>query len=137
MSVNGSECPKFAWIVLMFFGLFNLVRGFMHTILVEYAAANIAGLDLSFAREAQLLLLMNYGFSNFLMGIVLILIALKARNLVPSMILLVSIFSAIGGVTVELTNPTADFTGRFLAIVYFTAGIVSLIGIYLHRKRTQ
>ncbi|UCH03771.1 MAG: hypothetical protein JSW05_09250 [Candidatus Thorarchaeota archaeon] len=50
MSADASDCPRFAWMVLMFFGFFNLTRGFMHSVLVEYAAANIAGLDLSVVR---------------------------------------------------------------------------------------
>lgn len=137
MSVNDSECPNFAWIVLMFFGFFNLVRGFLHTVLVEFAATNIAGLDLSVVRADQLVLLMTYGYSNFVTGIIFLLIALKARNLVPPAILLVSVFSITNGITLELMNPTAAFVGRYLAPVWFAVGIITLIGIYQHRRRTQ
>lgn len=137
MSINDYECPKFAWIVLMFFGLFNLIRGFLHTVLVEFAATNIAGLDLSVVRADQLVLLMTYGYSNFVTGIIFILIALKARNLVPPAILLVGVFSITNGITLELMNPTASFAGRYLAPVWFILGIITLIGIYLHRRRTQ
>jgi hypothetical protein len=137
MSVDANDCPRFAWIVLMFFGFFNLTRGFMHTVLVEYAAANIAGLDLSVVRADQLVLLMNYGYSNFMTGAVFILIALKARNLVPPAILLVSVFSVISPVTIELMGPTADFAGRLLAPVWLAIGLITLIGIYMHRRRAQ
>ena len=39
--------PKFVSIVAIALGSLDLIRGFMHTILLEYATTNIAGLDLS------------------------------------------------------------------------------------------
>ena len=137
MSVTDNECPQFAWIVLIFFGLFNLVRGFMHTFLVEYAAENIAGLDLSVARAEQLILMMNYGFENLVAGVAFILIALKARHLVPPTILLVTIIAAVSPIAIELLNPTAAFAGRLLAPVWFALGVITLIWIYLHQRKNQ
>lgn len=109
----------------------------MHTVLVEFAAVNIAGLDLSVVRVDQLILLMNYGYSNFITGFVFILIALKARDLVPSAILLVTVFSVISPTTIQLMDPTADFAGRYLAPIWFAVGLVTLIGIYMHQRRAQ
>ena len=39
--------PKFVSVVAITLGCLDLFRGFMHTILLEYAALNIAGFDLS------------------------------------------------------------------------------------------
>ena len=37
------QVPKFVWIVLIILGCVDLIRGFMHTVVLEYAALNIAG----------------------------------------------------------------------------------------------
>ena len=36
--VNDEDCPKFAWIIMVLLGCLDLVRGFIHTVLLEYAA---------------------------------------------------------------------------------------------------
>ncbi|MCJ7733266.1 MAG: hypothetical protein MUP11_01850 [Anaerolineales bacterium] len=54
----------------------------MHTILIEYAASNIAGLDLSTVQAGDLLQLMGaFGISNFITGMALILTGWKSRQL--------------------------------------------------------
>ena len=42
---NKTLIPKFVSTVAIALGCLDLVRGFMHTIMLEYAAANIAGLE--------------------------------------------------------------------------------------------
>ena len=44
---ENTHIPRFVSVVAIALGCLDLVRGFMHTILLEYAATNIAGLDLS------------------------------------------------------------------------------------------
>ena len=41
------KIPKFVSIAVVVLGCLDLVRGFMHTILLDYDATNIAGIDLS------------------------------------------------------------------------------------------
>ena len=55
-----------AWKYLLSIGVLNLVRGFLHTVLVEWTATTITQLDLSVLREDRLVALMNYGWSNWL-----------------------------------------------------------------------
>ena len=74
--------PKFVWIVLIVLGCIDLIRGFMHTVALEYAALNIAGLDLTTSTATeQLRLLGTFGISNWITGVTFILIGLKAKHL--------------------------------------------------------
>jgi len=62
---NHSKIPKLLSITAIFLGSLDLIRGFMHTILIRYAATNIAGLDLSTPQAGDLLVLMgSFGISN-------------------------------------------------------------------------
>ena len=59
-------------------GCLDLLRGFMHTVLLDFAAANIAGLDLSTSLAGDLLQMMGaFGISNYLTGIILILLGVR------------------------------------------------------------
>ena len=59
----------------------------MHTILLEHAAGNIAGLDLSSSLAADLLQLLGvFGISNYITGVKLILLGWKARPLALTML---------------------------------------------------
>ena len=64
-------------------GCFDLIRGFTHTAMLEFAATNIFVIDLSGDVENQMFLLGIFGISNDLTGIMFILIGLRARELVP------------------------------------------------------
>jgi len=62
------------------------MRGFMHSIVIEFAALNIIRLDLSTPLAGNLLQLMGtFGISNYLTGIMLVLIDWKARPLALAM----------------------------------------------------
>ena len=89
--------PKFVSIVAIVLGCLDLVRGFMHTILLDYAATNIAGFDLSTSLAGDLLQMMGtFGISNYLTGIMLILIGWKARPLALIMLGFIPVAYAIG-----------------------------------------
>lgn len=64
----GISTPVFACIVLACLGVIDLVRGFLHTFLVEHSAVKIAGMDLAHSGQDQLMLLGSFGISNFLTG---------------------------------------------------------------------
>ena len=78
MDITTIKCPKFAWIIMIALGFIDLIRGFIHTVLLEFAANNIFVIDLSGGVENQMLLLGVFGISNYLAGIMFILIGLKA-----------------------------------------------------------
>ena len=83
MDIDNIECPKFAWIVMICLGCVDLYRGFTHTVRLEYAAMEVFVIDMSGGVGNQMLLLGLFGITNFLTGIMFILIGLKARQLVP------------------------------------------------------
>ena len=78
--MNNRDIPKFAWIITIGLGCIDLTRGFLHTFMLEFAANNIFVIDLSGGVENQMFLLGTFGISNYLTGIMLILIGLKARE---------------------------------------------------------
>ncbi|MHA1105902.1 MAG: hypothetical protein ACTSPN_09330, partial [Promethearchaeota archaeon] len=80
MDINDIKCPKFAWIIMVGLGCIDLFRAFMHTFMLEYAALNIFVIDLSGGVDNQILLLGVFGISNYITGIMFILIGLKARH---------------------------------------------------------
>ncbi|MHA2201397.1 MAG: hypothetical protein ACXABN_16090 [Candidatus Thorarchaeota archaeon] len=139
---NESDCPKFAWIIMTALGCLDLVRGFMHTVLLEYAAENIMGLDLAVARDDQLLLLGVFGISNYITGMMLILIGLKARNLVQYVFLVIPLSYFSGA---YLIGRVASSTARLGGLPMITGYIIVCIGTfvailvwkYLKQNRTQ
>jgi hypothetical protein len=95
--------PRFVSIVAIALGSLDIVRGFIHTVLLEYAAANIAGLDLSTTQAGDLLQLMaTFGISNYLTGVMLILMGWKARPLALVMLGVIPLAYLIGMVTLRV-----------------------------------
>jgi hypothetical protein len=132
-------CPKFAWIILTVLGCLDLIRGFIHTFLLEYAAEYIMGLDLLVARDDQLLLLGTFGISNFITGCMLILIGLKARNIVPYIFLIIPVSYILGGRLIsQVASSTARLGGLPMMIVYILVCIGTFVAIliwnYLKKK---
>jgi len=113
----------------------------MHTFFLEWAATNIASLDLSVVRDDQLFQMMNYGVTNYLEGIIFILVAFKARNLVPSMLLLAFIFPIFPGMlflNLLQLHPTAAWSGgSLLPFLYLPISAIPLTVLYFHRRSSR
>ena len=113
-------------------GCLDLVRGFIHTVLLEYAALNIMGLDLAVARDDQLLLMGSFGISNYITGMMLILIAMKARNIVPYVFLVVPVSYLWGGFLISrVASSSARLGGLPMMMVYIAVCIVTFVAIVL------
>jgi len=100
---NNPNIPRIISLVSIILGSIDIIRGILHTLLVEFAASNIAGLDLSTVQAGKLLQLTGaFGISNYISGISLILVGWKAREL--ALILLGVILAAyqIGGLATRL-----------------------------------
>jgi hypothetical protein len=138
MDINNIKCPKFAWIVMIGLGCFDLIRRFMHTFLLEFAALNIFVIDLSGGVDNQMLILGIFGITNYLTGIMFILIGLKARHLVPIM-LPVILLAYIGGVALitKVANPTAQLGGGPYMIVYFAVCIAASLAILVIKIKNR
>ncbi len=136
MNKEASQVPKFVWIVLIVLGCIDLVRGFMHTVLLEYAALNIAGLDLTTSTATeQLRLLGTFGISNWITGVTFILIGLKAKHLALHIMGLIPLAYGLSIIAMRINmsaylETTADWSGRYLMIPYLlVAGITFVAGV--------
>ena len=130
MDINEIKCPKFAWILMVGLGCIDLIRGFIHTFLLEFAALNIFVIDVSGGVDNQMFLLGIFGISNYLTGIMFILIGLKARPLVPIMLPVIPIIY-LGGTALisRTTSPTAQLGGGPYMLIYFALCIAASIAI--------
>lgn len=136
MKTQKTTVPAFVWVSLIILGCIDIIRGFMHTVVLEYAALNIAGLDLTTSTAAeQLRLLGTFGISNWITGALFILIGLKAKHLsiyvmgiIPAAYVL-SMF-AIRANVAGYPDTTADWGGLSLMVPYLVAcAIIFIVGI--------
>ena len=137
------QAPKFVWIVLIMLGCIDLFRGFMHTVLLEHAAFNIAGLDLTNAAADQLRLLGTFGISNWITGVTFILIGLKAKELSIYIIGLIPVAYILSGVamsinTASYTGTQADWGGLMLMIPYISICVITFVaGLIVMNKKVN
>ena len=139
--VTAEEVPMLAVVVAFGLGCVDLLRGVMHTFLLEYAAVFIMGLDLAVARENQLFLLGVFGISNFITGTFLILIAVKARELVPYVLLMIPVWYLVGMTVISRTViPQAALGGVPMMLIYFIICILTAVPSFVvifYRRREQ
>ena len=120
--------------VLFAAGSMDLIRGFMHTFNIRYAAANIAQVDLASPLAGDFLLQMSaFGVSNFLTGMFAILVALKAKELAPLMLAIIPVTYLLGIISMRMNNvqPTAAFNGQYMMYVYLTICVVTALYYYV------
>jgi len=134
--------PKFISIMAVFLGVIDLLRGFMHTVVLPYSATHIACLDLSGPTAPDLLRLLGlFGISNYITGATLILTGLYARPIALVLLGLIPAFYGLGLLTVHAAmNPyppsTAQWGGRpFLVITLSLSVLPFLTGIFVLRQR--
>ena len=123
--------------VLLALGLMDLFRGLAHTYLIDWANNTFAHLDLSANGNDQLMLLSAFGISNWLTGMLFILIALKAKPLATATLAIILIAYAIGwlGMQYAGVSPESDFYGRFIMLVYFGVCLAGIVGQFLVNRR--
>lgn len=135
----GISTPAFASIVLACLGVVDLVRGFLHTFLVEHSAVHVAGMDLSHSGGNQLMLLGAFGISNFLTGAIFIAVAWKARQLVPAVLLIAPLAYLLGFIALRLNHvtPTASFPGRWFMLGYLSVSFLTFVAsiVWMRRRR--
>ena len=107
--------------VLFLLGAYDLLRGFMHTFLLKWSAANFAGFDMATVSEDQVFLLGVFGISNFLTGAIFLLISRKARHLAPHVLILIPTIYLLGWVGIRTggVHAQAEFNGKYLMFAYF------------------
>ena len=130
MDITNLKTPKFAWVITICLGCIDLIRGFIHTVLLEFAAVNIFVIDLSGGVSNQMFLLGVFGISNYITGIMLILIGLKARELVPILLPIIPVTYFLGNILISrVTDPSAQLGGGPYMLVYFAVCIATFIAI--------
>jgi uncharacterized membrane protein YphA (DoxX/SURF4 family) len=134
--------PKFISIMAVFLGGIDLLRGFMHTVVLPYSATHIACLDLSGPTAPDLLRLLGlFGISNYITGATLILTGLYARPIALVLLGLIPAFYGLGLLTIHAAmNPyppsTAQWGGRPFMIVNLSLYVLTfLAGIFVLRHR--
>lgn len=140
-----TRIPTFVSVIAFALGSLDLIRGFMHTFKLEYAALYVAKLNLSTPEAPDLLQLLGaFGVSNYITGVMLILVALWARKLALVMLLIIPLAYIVGGV--EITHNSsiypasqAAWGGRDFMIAYLTISALTFVsGVMctLHRRKS-
>jgi uncharacterized membrane protein YphA (DoxX/SURF4 family) len=134
--------PKFISIMAVFLGVIDLMRGFMHTVVLPYSATHIACLDLSGPTAPDLLRLLGlFGISNYITGATLILTGLYARPIALVLLGLIPAFYGLGLLSIHAAmNPyppsTAQWGGRPFMMVNLSLYVLTfLAGIFVLRHR--
>jgi uncharacterized membrane protein YphA (DoxX/SURF4 family) len=134
--------PKFISIMAVFLGGIDLLRGFMHTVVLPYSATHIACLDLTGPAAPDLLRLLGlFGISNYITGATLILTGLYARPIALVLLGLIPAFYGIGLLTIHAAmNPyppsTAQWGGRPFMMINLSLYVLTfLAGIFVLRHR--
>ncbi|MHA1518698.1 MAG: hypothetical protein ACTSRK_00815 [Promethearchaeota archaeon] len=120
-TTNKKTVPKFAWIALMILGFLDLIRGILHTLLINKAIATFAHYDLSDPVAGDIMYQMNaFGVSNLITGFILILIALKIRDMVDITLISIPIAYVIGTIAIRTNGSEvqSDLLGKYMMIVY-------------------
>lgn len=131
--------PMFARVVLACLGGVDLVRGVLHTFLVQHSAVDVAGLDLTHSGQDQLLLLGAFGISNFLTGALFLAVAYGAKQLVPAVLAIIPTAYALGFIAFRLNNihPEAPFPGRSFMLVYASVSILTFVASIVAMRRQR
>ena len=134
--------PKFISIMAVLLGGIDLLRGFMHTVVLPYSATHIASLDLSGPTAPDLLRLLGlFGISNYITGATLILTGLYARPIALVLLGLIPAFYGLGLLTIHAAmNPyppsTAQWGGRPFMMANLSLYVLTfLAGIFVLRHR--
>ncbi len=129
MPVANDTPSRIASMFLLFLGVVDLVRGILHTYFIHWSNDTFAHLDLSANGQDQLVLLSAFGISNWLTGMLFILIAIKAKVLADAALLLILVAYAVGwlGMQYAGVTPNADFYGRYIMFGYFGVCVLGLV----------
>ena len=130
----------FPALILLLIGIFDVIRGFMHTFNIYWAIDTFAKLDLSVAKDAQLFLLAAFGISNYLTGFVFILISRKAKHLSVYMLTSIIAAYALGIIAIRLVGLTRGsnaFSGMYIMMVYLLICLFTVVKYFWDHQREK
>ena len=141
MLIEHDECPKYLWTVLLIIAGINLIRGLLHTVFVNFAATNIAGLDLTIAGDELRILMISYGWSNIIEAILYIIIATKSRNLVPAALIIAGSFVPLAMINIRSLGISMGGAawngGPMMTFLFMPLCYLPVIYFYLQRRRNH
>jgi len=140
--------PMFVSAITFVLGCLDLVRGFMHTFKLEYAALHVAKLNLSTPEASDLLQLLGvFGVSNYITGIMLILVALRARELALTMLFVMPLAYTVGWIETSINSnmyaaSQAAWGGKDFMLVYLIVCVITFVAgiacvLYNHRNQAD
>lgn len=123
--------------ILFLLGIYDLLRGFLHTFLLVWSAGFFAKLNLETVSPDTLMLLGSFGISNFLTGVIFILIALRDRKLAPYILIIIPTVYLLGAIGIKINGvePEAEFNGRYFMLIYFAICIVTFAMFLIQKKK--
>lgn len=126
-------------LVLFFIGGLDVVRGFLHTFLLKWSAANFAKFDMATVPEDQIFLLGVFGISNFLTGFLYFLISRKARHIAPYVLPGIPLVYLLGllGIRSSGIRMQASFDGKYFMAVYFAICILAFSWFLIQRRAVK
>lgn len=140
MTNTNSSLYRLPSTVLFILGTIDIIRGFMHTFNIHWAATNIANLDLTMAAQDQLFLLATFGISNFLTGFLFILISWKAKKITPYVIILIPLTYLLGIIAIKTAGiqKAAEFNGQYFMLGYLAACVITYLSfVYKNYSRNS
>ena len=133
-----SHSSKLSSNVLFILGLVDLIRGLFHTFFIHQANDIFAHMDLSTNGQDLLTLLSAFGISNFLTGLIFILISRKAKDLSIYILALIPLSYLLGVIGMRFAGitPQSDFLGRFFMFVYLGVCVLTVAWEYWRSRRS-
>lgn len=122
--------------VLLGLGIYDLVRGFMHTFLLKWSGINIAGFNPETTAMDQFFMLGTFGISNFLTGFIYLLISRRSPELSPYILALIPTAYLLGliGIWSSGIHATSAYGGQYLLYIYFAICVATLIHFALSKR---
>ena len=124
--------------VLFGLGLYDLVRGVMHTLILRWSGIHIAGFDPDNTPIDQFFMLGAFGISNLLTGCLFLLISKRAPELSPLVLGIIPATYLLGltGIRSSGIYGTMNYGGQYLMYIYFAICIGTLV-LHLAGRRTR
>jgi len=133
MFKNPENALKVCCAIAFILGVIDIVRGVTHTFFIHQLAVPASGID---AHPDALVLMSAFGISNFLTGLLLILIALKAKKIVPYTLIIIPMSYFIGSLGMNISEVVmqSEFRGQYMMRVYLLVCIASALYYFLNAK---
>ncbi|MEI7557917.1 MAG: hypothetical protein WCJ45_03700 [bacterium] len=111
----------------------------MHTFFLTWSATTFARLPLLTQDNEQLFLLGIFGISNFLTGLLYVLISKKAKELSPYVLIIIPSAYLLGllGIWSGGVYAHAAFFGKYFMFTYFALCILTFLNFLIQKRKAR